>query len=809
MKSRNSPPADHREKSCFPGHDADPAVTRLGFIGGVILVASVTLLAIGGPSKSQAYLAYLFWGGVAPLLAASLLFMARDRPRLLALLAPAPRLFLIFVLIGALLLGGLEHLNGSVLSTSWPFLIVVAASALATARLYLPRRQPNRLPILSDPVRRVVVLKRLDALLIALLVAFTVFFSRFYPAGHPGVPLASDLVIYVWETPYFAVWLTSGLLFTAGAIWLWRFEERTPIRRKHLVESLALLAVCLFVLGLFDDGLYVNLTHYLVHVGPAMHALHGGIAMVDVYSIYGLLPWVVVKLAFELLGPTFGAAALVVRLSQLATLLVMVLVLWAVSRRRLGALSLMVPMLLVATTFHPWLYNLNSLPSTSGLRYLVPSLMVLILTAVRSSSWSRWAGVALLAVASLWSVETFSYTLAPWGYTLVLQAIRERSLRRAGATLLCGIVGIVLVHATFVLGTFVATGERVDYQPYLGQFARFRPDSESTFWASPFDPNFGVWVPVWLGHFLILATAAYRAVQGHAPTDMASRLAPVAAYGFAALMYFMGAPIWSSLGLAFISVAIELVCALEVLSTRYRKDGTTGVAALLALVAVSSVLVAFGTERFARPMTPSLANSSMLRHCFTSEGCNPGTIAAHLKRSIAAAPLDPDGPVSVHLHETNPLFAPPQLQEDDAIGLRRMAEAVDILRRWTPNQPRVALLVDKDPGNWYVSMTVLMQTGQWYRWPISSPYNDEISEPLVALILRRVAEKPMQDGEILVVSNDREHLLSIEQKILAAISAHCRLAPLETREFHSVFRMEACGVAAPPALKSGQAARPG
>ncbi len=771
----------------------------MGLMGGVMLVACATLYVLGGQSKGQAYLAYLFLFGVAPLLAASLLLVAPRQGRLTVRLETAVRLFLGLVLAGALLLGGAEYVNGRELSTRGPFFAVVFGSVLTAAILCRPRRHPRRLSLLNDPARRPAVLERFDALLIGLLVAVTIFFGRFYPAGHPGVPLASDLVIYAWETPHFAAWLGFGLVFTVATIWLWRLQDRKSDRTKRWLDRLALLGAIPIVLGLFDDGLYVNVQHYMVHVGPAMHAFHGGVAMVDTYSIYGLLPWVVVEMGFRLLGPTFGTAALIVRVSQVLTLLAMVLVLYAVSRRRLAALSLMVPGLLVAVTFHPGLVNLNILPSTSGLRYLPPSLMVLVLTAVPSPAWSRWLGVAVLMVAALWSVETFLYTLAPWGYVLLLQAVRERSLRRAGLTLLLGLASVALAHVGFALGTFLMTGQTVDYEPYFGQVMGFRPYVDRGMLQVPLNPNFGVWLPIWLGHFLVLSTAAYRALQARAPTDMASRLVPVAAYGFIALNYFMIGPSWPSLGLAFLPVAIELICVLEVLSAKSRKYGTIGVAALVALVAVSSMMVAFGSERFARPMVAYQATSTVLRRCFTVEGCRFAEIPGRLKRGIAATPLDPEGPFSVDLHQTDLFQAPRPVPEANGIAWQSITEAVDILRRWAPNQPRVALLADQEPYNWFIGLAVMMETGQWYRWPISSPGNDQISESLVRLTLRRVAADPMRNGEILVVSNDREYWLFLEQKIFADIAGQCHFALVEKRQFHSVYRMEACRPAPAPA----------
>ncbi len=811
------------EKAPSQARSAYLTVAGLGLIGGALLVGCITAYVLGGQTRNQAYLAYLFLGAAAPLLAASLLFMARQRPRLLARLAPALRLFLSLVLAGTFMLAGFEYTKGRLLSTSWPFLAVVLGGALATVLLSLPLprllrvwpRRPRRLAYLSDPARRTAVSGLLDAMLIGLLVTFTVLYSRFNPAGepdvygylynpggHPGAPFPSDLAYYTWEIPDWTFWLAGGFAFTCLALWLWRVQEQASSRNRQLLDRLALVGASLFVLGLFDDALYVNVPHYMVYVGPAMQALHGGIAMVDVYSIYGLLPWVVVEVAFGLLAPTFGTAALVVRLAELALLISTILVLCAVSRRRLGALSLMLPAVLVAITFHPWVLNLGAIPSTTGMRYLLPTLMVLILVAVRSPGRSRWLGAGLVAVASLWSAETFAYTMAPWGFVLLLQAIRERSLRKAGLTLLIGIAGVVAAHSALALGTFVVTGKTIDYVPYFAQFLRFRPDAESTgWWQIPFDPNFQVWVPIWLGHFLVLSAAAYRALRGRPPTDMASRLTPVAVYGYITLNYYMGQPTWPSLGVAFLPVAIELICGLEVLAINPRRYGTIGMAALLALVVVSSAMIAFGTERFARPMESFVGNSSVLRRCLTPDGCRLAKIPERLKRSVAAAPLDRSGPVSVYFHETNPKFSTLPPKDDVEVGWKKIGEAVDILNRWTPDQRRVALLPDnlKNP---YVSMLVLMQTGQWFRWPISSPLNDEIAEPLVDLILRRVAEDPMRDGEILVVSNERDQLLSIEQKILGLVTARCRLALLEKREFYSAFRTEACGAATGSTVKT-------
>ena len=514
------------------------------------------------------------------------------------------RLFLVFVAIGVLGLAGTVYITGTPVAGKWPFLTVILVSAVAAVILWFPRN----LGLIFGTAR----LDRLDAALVVLLAVVGVIFSPLVAEDR-----ASVLIDYFLNTPGFFWWSVFGLLFVAGVVWLCRFESRVTVPHKALIDRLALFGFGLFVLSLFDDELYVNLRHYLAYVGSAMHAYNGGYAMVDVFCQYGLMPWLVIKAAFSAIAPTFGTAALMVRLSMLAYLISIGVILYAVSRWRLSAFGLMMAFVLVAITFHPGLYNLNALPSTTGLRYLVPALMVVVLTAVSSPVLVRWLAMALLALASLWSIETFVYTLAPWGYLLFLQAVRTRSIGAPACTLAFGCAAVLLAHVVFALGTYGATGEWVDYRPYLGLFGGFRPDQAGA-WSRLADPNFAVWVPIWVGLFLVLAAALYQALQGRQPAGGASRLVPVAAYGLASLSYFVGRPHWSSLGLAFLPIAVVMIGSLQTLVAKPGRHGTAGIALLLALVGTSATLVAFGAERFARPALYDQGNRTVLRRCFYS-----------------------------------------------------------------------------------------------------------------------------------------------------------------------------------------------
>jgi hypothetical protein len=78
--------------------------------------------------------------------------------------------------------------------------------------------------------------------------------------------------------------------------------------------------------------------------------------------------------------------------------------------------------------------------------------------------------------------------------------------------------------------------------------------------------------------------------------------------------------------------------------------------------------------------------------------------------------------------------------------------------------------------------------------------NDDISPQVTALILRRVARDHIRDGEPLIVAVPETdgHLFGIEEKIIAAVKARCRLTLVETRKFNSIFRMSDCAPPAPP-----------
>ena len=781
-------------------------VQQLAWIGVILLIGSVMCGTLAGLSKRATFLIYVFNLCLAPGIAAAALFLIRRRSETRHLIgldaALAAKTFVVLLLAGLLGMAMASYLMAPrPLPESTPILLAVWSAVIATVftgllfvgSMLIPAESQSerdngfrlrgvRLPAAvarlvrhySNAVSRTSAQAKIsywpDVLAAGLLVAICVVYSPFNPTNR----IPSAIIDYVFATPHFAWWLAFALAYILGTNWLRRVEDRKFTRYKAWLDWAALLVVGIFVLGLFDDSLYLDLGHYMPYVGPALHARHGGIPMVDVFSQYGFLPWVLINAAFDVLPVTFGSAAVLARLVNLAYLFTIVLILFALSRRRLSVMALAIPVLLVGITFHEGLYNMNALPSTTGMRYLVPAVMVLILTAVRSEITLRWLAIPILVIASFWSLETFVFTLAPWLSVPLCQYLRKRNFGEAGRFILIGIVAIIAAHALFAAAIFALTGKWISYLPYFEFFGRFRPD-EIRGWALPFNPTFALWVPVWFVFFIVVAVAIYNVLQQQTAADTADRLLPVATFGIASLLYFVGRTAPTTLGLSFLPFAVVMVILAENFLPDFRRFGPIGVAIYFILVGMGSYMVAFGAERFARAPVPEQGNSTVLRHCFSAEGCRFQEVVERIAFRMRALPFDRESTAVQALHPRN--------NERE-----RVQELVSQLRRFSVGKLRVGILAQLSYGG-YLGMSALMETGQWYLWHISSPHNDELSPARAALIVQSAAQT--RNGEVLLIANN-ETLPWLEQEILKAISDHCRLSLLEKGRFHSVFLTEAC-----------------
>jgi hypothetical protein len=746
-------------------------LAALASIGGLLLVAGLGLAAWLEQFRPIIFLVFVFMVGIAPSLSAGLVYLGERwsivPPAGFGVAMIAAKSFLLCFVVTLIALALIAaHLQPQELAPSTPIFIFLACATAAILAWLGNRAKPW-----ND------YSAQLDAYLVVAVAVAVFVFSPFDPAA----PQPIGLLAYALATPHFGTWITVGILWTTAGIWLRRREGWAFPHKKRLLESLAILAAGIVILGLYDDGHFVDMGHYMPLVGPALHAVHGGIPMVDTYSQYGFLPWFIYRAAFAVFPPTFGTAAVVNRLINLAYFSVFLLTLFFVSRRRLSAVWFFLPALLVALLWMitpSGMLNMNALPMTLGGRNLVPAAMSLLMVAEPRRPWARWTALVLLMLASLSSVEILAFTFAPWGYCLVLDSVRARSIRLflREAALAC--VAVAAAQAAFFGLIYFSTGAVADYGIYFDLFLKFRPVEESG-WSLPFVSDYALWLPIGFAYFLVMAAAFYRALRRDAPDSIVERLVPVAAFGLGPFAYFFGRPQEATLPLSCLPFAVVAIGIAESVFINARRFGPVGPALCVVIALSFAFIIADGLEHFMRPFDPSQANATILRRCFTQEGCRLADVPGNISLALHTQPLDPRTKVGYSVGDDTP----------------RIEEAISMLRRFAPNALYVGMLSDRIPmvyadANAAIGTTAFMATGQWFAWSISSPLNDGTSPLITDQVVKRVASTPA--GMLIIIPNDRNNWVNLNQAILDRLVQRCRLSLLETDKYLTAFRTENC-----------------
>lgn len=741
-------------------------------IGGLFLMAGLILVWRFGSFRPTVFLIFLFTSIIAPLLSAFLVYRYEDNLNARATLVVA-KAFLLSVLVTLLGLACIESLIRPRPVPLWILVAILIATAATTAVVARPKTagSPTR-PTAVGPI---------DAALVLALAAVVFVFSPFDPAA----PVTVGFLDYIQEVPHFFYWLLVGIAWTAAGIWLRRREGWAFPHKKKFLESIAVIIAILVIVMLYDDTHFVDFVHYEPLVAPAIFATRGGVPMVDAFSQYGFLPWFIYRLAFIVFAPTFGTAAVVTRLINLCYFGLILATLCAVSRRRLSALVFYVPALIIAITSQnpgpTGMWNMNALPMTLGGRWWLPAAMALLLTLQPRRSWTPWAALALLAIASLASFEILAFTLAPWGFCLLLNAIRSRSARLLLVQCAAAGAAIIAAQALFVGIIYLSTGKLVNYELYFDLISQYQP-SEDSFWSVPFVPNYALWLPVGLAYFLVMAAAGYRALRGDAPNSIVERLLPVAVFGLGPLAYFFGRPQEGTLAISCLAFAVVAIGIAETIFVNARRFGPVGPALAATVALAFAFATADGFEHFMRPPDPSRGNSSILRRCFTAEGCRLADVPRNVSFALHTQPLDPRTEVGY-------------LVEGHRNERARITEAISMLRRLAPNDPTVGMLTDFYPDRYAdassaIGITAFMATHQWFAWSMTSPVYDGLSPKITNRVLKRV--DATSSGLLVIVSKERTGWAPINQKILDHLAARCRLEPIETDEFLSALRTENC-----------------
>jgi hypothetical protein len=741
---------------------ASERLLALTSLGGLLLAVGLALIAAELKFRVVIYLVFLFMLGLAPPLAAGLVVgaervSAATRSRL-ALLFGASRSLLLLILI---IVDGWIILV-AMLGPPFPFggltaVSLVLVGGLGVGTLLWRWGQGS-----------------VDAGLVIAAGLAVFLLSPFTPSQDTPI----GLLAYAIAAPGFAGWALAGALWTAIGVWL-RQRAWSLARHRWLQPAMIVLA-SVVALGLYDDTHLVDFYHFLPLVGPAMHAERAGVPLVDVYSQYGFLPWALYWLAFDIFQPTYGTAAVVVRVLNVAYYATFVAILVQLSQRQLSAMWFLIPAFLVAVTSHSNMWNMNALPMALGGRNLVPALMALVLVAARRRRHGPVIALGLIAVAAISSLEILAFTVAPWGGCLLLDSVRERSWQRLLRGIVQSVIIVALAQLVMVAVIWARSGAILCYDGYLELFFQYHP-TEDSIWSVPFEPYYALWFPIGLAYFGVLALAWLRAFRGYPDASLVEQLVPAALLGLGPLAYFFGRPQEGALSISCLSFAVVAIAIAEEIFFRPARFGPAGKALSGVLAVGFAFTIADGFEHFMRPIDPLKGNATVLRRCLGGEGCTPGAVARNISLALHTGPLDRRTQVGGWL-------------PDDS--RQRIEEVTAELRRLdSQNHRKVGLLTDIEQlrfpeADTAISVASFMATRQWFPWPLSAPNNDELSPVLVERILLSVAGTP--SGTPIIASNDRVRWKKINELIWTTLSKHCRLVPAHRGRYYTTFVTESC-----------------
>jgi hypothetical protein len=359
-------------------------------------------------------------------------------------------------------------------TTALPILLGAAALAAgASALVAYPPRRP--------PIRAARLVTRLAAVLLPLGVA------AFLPERllHPG-PLAisllgaAALVLVLTRTRHLHLPAWLGRALDVGALvlavlWVmdvWGYVPHLPYDPHSLFTTRDLKP---------DDETFVLVIHQNFFLAPVNDILHGRAMLVDTYSQYGYGVMYFLAAFFKVAplgyGPLTLLSGLLTGLGYAAGYAVLRM---AGCRRTLALLTLAVA--IVVAVFGT-ISSVVFFPSAGGVRYVLGyAVLLVVVAAVR---WPRRAGalrmvaLGIIAVASVWSVETFVVVAGTFAAVTAASAAlepgtwRERARRWARDLIPAAAVSVAAL-ALFALLTLVFTGSRPHLRPYLAFFSVYR-----------------------------------------------------------------------------------------------------------------------------------------------------------------------------------------------------------------------------------------------------------------------------------------------------------------------------------------------
>jgi hypothetical protein len=312
------------------------------------------------------------------------------------------------------------------------------------------------------------------------------------------------------------------------------------------------LAFCALLLVLVNDLQYHpdsapanDVLHHLnFYVGPVNDALHGRALLVDTFSQYGIGVIYAIAAAYQLTGSQLSYGSFELGIGVLTALWFCAIYLLLRLSTRSQAIAIGAVVLAVLTNVFGS-YSFTSYPMAGVLRFGPPFLVLLALVIGQRRGLPQWPALVLAALISVWSIETFAYTL---GAVLAFVACsawlaggdaRER-LAPFGASVARLAAATLAVQCAFALATRLAAGAWPDWGTYLDFLRIYGAGDFGKLLIAPFSSG--------LGHAGVLFASAAAVIvltlRGRELQPLTRAQLPVVAaltgFGIVAYTYYLG-----------------------------------------------------------------------------------------------------------------------------------------------------------------------------------------------------------------------------------------------------------------------------
>jgi hypothetical protein len=387
----------------------------------------------------------------------------------------------------------------------------------------------------------------------------------------PVLLLALGAVAAVAFAPYMvALWNDNRAAFQLGAVVgamacllavvEARFKSfRLPIR----LCSAAVIAVALVTTALVGPNVNGDLNWIMtfsVFLGPAIRVMAGGLPLIDTFSQYGILPFVLFAGMFStVVAPSYPSSAFIVGLVNAAYILVAL----AIMARfvRVSVFVACAAGLLTIGIVPAWF----GIPQNGGLRFLPPLLTAAALACQRREQHLSCFALATLLLASFWSIEAFTWSALTACCAVGGQVLYKREpilefFRPIGSAALI----IVGAHSAVSIFAYLGVGQWPRYDIYFDMVHRFRT---SGWGAVPFSAETPLWIVEGTIYFVGLALAFTRILKpgrrGQIDDLIIGVVLPLAVTGLLGMSYWVGRPLEFSLWPTMVPAVILATIAID------------------------------------------------------------------------------------------------------------------------------------------------------------------------------------------------------------------------------------------------------